>query len=195
MRRVCPLCTVREAAVVCPDCTICHGHGYVELGPATTVYPPVVVSTAIHLALEGESRDLDRNTNRSHDPTPALERLMDLMARNGLVRRPKAPAPAPETAAGSTRITPAQLVIKATGRVPNVTDQHMIRAAPFCYTFRDRPGARGLPVLSRNWHPSSLARVCDPMPFELTTEDQCLERQRTTYHATAIAYHLEVSLS
>lgn len=195
MRRLCPLCCVREAAVVSPDCYLCHGHGFLELGPAAGVYDPVVVSTAIALAAEAQARDLDRTTTRSQDPGPVLDRLLDLMARNGLIRRPKAPAPAPETAAGSTRIPPARLAQQATGAAPNITDQHMIRAACFTYTFRDRPGARGLPLLSRNWHPSSLARIGDPMPFELTTEEQCMERQRTTYHARAIAHHLEVTPS
>lgn len=183
MRRTCPLCALREAAVISPTCPVCAGDGYLTMGRAVTAYDAATVSTAIHLALERTARNVD--TSRSSDPAPALTRVLAQLTRVGLLADPKAPAPA--AAPGPRRsATPAALAHKATGHTPDATDEHMIRAAPYPYRHSDRPGARGLPIFSASGHPSSLARVGDPQPFDVETTDVVAARQRTSYHARSI---------
>lgn len=179
-QRLCPLCTLRTAAVISPTCPICHGTGTIPLTPrAVTEYGAETVSTAIHLALETQARELDRNPHhRSTDPTPALTHTLYQLTTAGLIHNPKAPSDPPRS-----QPTPTALATITTGRAPDHTDQLMIRAHPYPYTYTDRPGARGLPVLSANFHPSSLARQGDPAPFNTTTLQTLTARD--TRHRTA----------
>lgn len=189
MRRCCPLCTLRSAAVIDPTCSVCDGHGYLELGRATGTYDPVTVSTAIHLVLEQTARALDLTTRRGADPKPALDAALARAAKSGLIRPHTAPAPQEDAPAGGSNAPPAAaLAQKVTGATPTPTDQAMIRAASYPYQHGDRPGSRGLPLLSSAFHPSSLARVGDPQDFETTTAKQLTERDRARYHARALAY-------
>lgn len=189
MRRCCPLCTLRSAAVVDPACAVCAGHGYLELGRATGTYDPVTVSTAIHLVLEQTARALDLTTRRGADPAPALNAALNRAADTGLIRPHPAPAPDEDTGSGGSNAPPAAaLAQKVTGATPTDCDQAMIRAAPYPYAHGDRPGSRGLPLLSSAFHPSSLARVGDPQDFETTTTRQLLERDKSRYQARSLAY-------
>lgn len=187
MKRVCPLCVVREAGVVAADCPICSGHGTVELGSrAVAHFTPETVSTAIHLALEAQARALHDTRVRSQDPRPQLANTLAQLAKSGIVLLPKAPAPATTGATGTHPGPPAHLVHRSTGHTPTKVDQAMIRAHPFRYAPADRPGVRGLPLFSKNWHPSSLACVLDPVPFDVTTTQQTLERQKRRYDARVL---------
>lgn len=69
----------------------------------------------------------------------------------------------------------------------------MIRAHHYPYTPTDRPGARGLPLFSNNWHPSSLACVLDPQPFETTTPAQALARAKRDHSAAVLAASITVT--
>lgn len=183
MRRTCPLCALREAAVISPTCPVCGGDGYLTMGRAVTAYDAVTVSTAIHLALERAARNIDGD--RTTNPGPALARVLAQLTRVGVLADPKVPAPA--AAPGPRKsAAPAALARKATGHTPDSTDEHMIRAAAYPYKPGDRPGARGRPIFSAAGHPSSLARVGDPQPFDVETSDVVAARQRTSYHARSI---------
>lgn len=188
IRRVCPMCVVREAGVIAPDCEVCNGHGILELGRAVKQYPDTTVSTAIHLALEEAARTVHDTTIRSRDPRAAIRATLDQLTKAGLLRPPKAPAPpgAPEPP-GTLTVPPARLAHSATGRTPTRVDQNMIRAHHFPYSDRDRPGVRGLPLFSNNWHPSSLACVLDPQPFETTTPKQARSRTARNFQAAVLA--------
>ena len=69
----------------------------------------------------------------------------------------------------------------------------MIRAHHFPYALADRPGARGKPLFSNNWHPSSLACVLDPQPFETTTPAQALDRAARNHAAAVLAASITVT--
>lgn len=189
-RRCCPLCTLRDAAVVSPDCGVCSGHGYLELGPATAAYDPVTVSTAVHLVLEQAARAFDLTHRRGDDPAPVLTAALGRCERNKLVVLPKAPAPVTEEPAGTAAPPPGTLAHRVTGATPTDTDQAMIRAAPYPYQRADRPGSRGLPLTSAGFHPSSLARVGDPQDFETTTTKQLLARDKMRFAARTLAYYV-----
>lgn len=190
MLRVCPLCTVRPAAVIDPACLVCGGHGVLELGPSSLrEYTPQTVSTALHLAYEVTARKEDsRKDARSTNPSPAFERVTAQLTRAGLLMPPKAPAPAPAEAPGTRTGPPAALVHKAIGRRPDETDQRMIRAHPYPMRHTDR--VHGPPLLSANFFPSSLARVGDPQPFDSDTLAILTERQKRRYDARAIVFYL-----
>lgn len=186
-RRVCPLCTVREAGVIDPDCLICTGHGYVELGErALGYFDPSIVSTAVHLALETCAREIHETTQRAQDPGPAIRATLDRMVKAGIVR-PKRSAPKPAGPTGKHPGPAAHIVLRTIGTEPTHTDQLMIRAHPYPYDMTDRPGARGHPLFSNNWHPSSLACVLDPVPFDTTTLTQTLTRRKRGHHARVLA--------
>lgn len=191
MRRTCPLCTVRPAAVISPDCPVCDGHGYLTLGSrGLREYDAETVSTAVHLALEQTARVIDRRADaRGIDPRPALTKTLGQLARGGLITPPKATAPAPDVQPGKTTGSPAALVHRATGHRPDHTDQLMIRAYPYRYRFTDRPGNRGLPLLSENFYPGSLPRVGNPQHFDTTTLTQLTDRHKRRYHARSLVLY------
>lgn len=189
MIRLCPLCTLRPAAVVDPACLVCGGHGTLHMGTALREYTPETIATGIHLALEGESRKLDRRPDaRSVDPAPAIAKVLTQLTRAGLLTPPKAPPPAPTPAPGKLTGPPASLVHRAIGYRPDETDQRMIRAHPYIPAPTER--WHGPPLLSRGFHPSSLARVGDPVPFDQDTLTLLRERQERRYHARAIIFYL-----
>lgn len=190
--RTCPACTLRPAAIIAPDCAVCGGHGVLELGErATREYDGPTVSAAIALALENVARTIDtRPDARNVDPRPAITKVLTQLQRAGILTPPKAPAPVTSEATGTKRTNAVALVHHATGRNVDHTDQLMIRAHPYPYSFRDRPGARGLPLMSANFHPSSLARILDPFPFENDTMTEVATRQKRRYDARAIVYYV-----
>lgn len=190
MNRVCPLCTLRPAAVIDPACIVCHGHGVLALGPTSLrEYDPQTVSTAVHLALEVTSRSFDRRPDaRSQDPAPAIQAALDKLIMAGLLMPPKAPAPTPTRATGAHNGPPAALVHRALGHRPDETDQRMIRAHPYPVTHSDR--MLGTPLLSENFHPASLPRVGNPVPFDTDTLTLLTQRAKRRYDARAIVYYL-----
>lgn len=192
--RVCPLCALRPAAIISPHCLVCAGHGIIELGhKAVTEYDPETVSTAAHLAYEQAARTLDKRPDaRGIDPRPTIAKTTDQLVRAGIIKPPKAPAPATDEPTGTpTNMTPpATLVRMATGKEPDMTDQLMIRAHVYPYRPADRPGARGLHLTSWNFHPSSLARIGDPFPFEHDTTTELNTRRKRRYDARAIIFYV-----
>ena len=180
--RVCPLCTLRTAGLVAQDCPICAGAGTLTLGhAAVTEYGPETISTAVHLALERRARELDRHPHaRSTDPRPALTETLGRLTAFGIITDPKAPGAGNPTP--RTRPDP-YAVASLVGTTPDTVDHNMIRAHTYPYRWNDRPGSRRLPLTSHNFHPSSLARLGDPQPFETTTGR--LELERTKHSATA----------
>lgn len=190
MIRLCPLCTLRPAAVVAPACIVCAGHGTLTLGPSSLrEYTPATVSTATHLALEVEARKVDRRPDaRSADPAPAIAAVLDRLARAGLLVPPKAPAPDPHPGPGTLTGPPAALVHRAIGTRPDATDQRMIRAHPYVPTPTER--WHGPPLLSRGFYPASLPRVGDPVPFDQDTLSLLSERTKRRYDARAIVFYL-----
>ena len=188
MRRTCPVCTLREAGVVSDDCPVCNGHGVVELGDrALKFFTPGAVSTSVHLALEVQARILHDTTTRAQDPRPALNKTLAQLAKAGIIHPPKPPAPAKPGATGRHPGPPAEIVRRATGAAPTRGDELMIRAHPYVYQPGDRPGVRGTPLFSSNGHPSSLACVLDPVPFETTTQEQALARTKRMHDARVLA--------
>ncbi|WP_427017853.1 hypothetical protein ACQCSX_04360 [Pseudarthrobacter sp. P1] len=175
MKRVCTACSRRAGELINPDCPICDGNGYLQLHPAAlTIYDPVTVSLAVDVALEAVARDIDAGSTLT-DPQAELlaARMIDLETA-GLIRRN--PTPAAQHGPGNVRTlrrrqcagqatlaevaTPTQLALDLD---PAPHDDALIHAAPFNYAEDDRPMMRGLPVLSANGHPSSLARITDPV--------------------------------
>lgn len=190
--RACPLCTLRPAAIIDPECLICAGHGTLELGRASMrEYDAATVSTAVHLALETAARSIDKRADsRNVDPKPVLEKTLAQLYRAGLLTPPKAPAPTTPESTGKKSGSCSALAHRATGRMPDMTDQLMVRAHPYPYRFTDRPGARGLPLMSANFHPSSLARIGNPFPFDHDTTVELTTRHKRRYDARAIVYYL-----
>ena len=191
-RRVCPLCVVREAGIVSPECVVCDGHGTLELGPrALEFFTPEVVSTAIHLALECQARAVHTAQVRSSDPGPAIRQTLSQLSAAGMLTLPKSRAPAGPGATGSHPGPPEAVVQRATGAIPTDTDHRMIRARPYPYTPQDRPGVRGLPLFSNNWHPASLPCVFDPQPFATTTTEQAMDRAKRNHQAHVLVAVLD----
>lgn len=196
MKRVCPMCVVREAGVVSEKCPLCNGHGVIELGDrAVAFFTPETVSTAIHLAVESQARALAETTTRSQDPVPAILRTLAQLEKAGIIRAPKPRAPASSGATGKHPGPPATIVHRATGHTPTRVDQLMIRAHAYPYAPGARPGARGRPMFSNNWHPSSLACLLDPQPFDTTTQTQTLTRQKRAFDARVLAATLTIPRS
>lgn len=192
MKRVCPLCTVREAGVVAPDCTVCDGYGTLELGTrAINYFTPQTVSTAIHLALECQARAVHNTQVRSTDPGPMIRNTLAQLAKAGMVHLPKRKAPAGPGATGTHPGPPAVVAHRSTGVAPTPTDEKMIRARPYPYAPDDRPGVRGLPLFSNNWYPASLACVLDPQPFDTTTSAQVTDRKKRDHQARVLVAVLD----
>lgn len=152
-------------------------------------YTPETASTAVHLALESAARKLDKRPDaRNVDPRPVIEETIRRLVRAGIVVPPKAQTPVSEPPAGTNTGPPAALVHKAMGHRPDHTDELMIRAFSYPYRFTDRPGRRGLPLLSAAFHPSSLARIGDPQHFDGDTAAELLAHRKRHYDARAILH-------
>jgi hypothetical protein len=191
-RRVCPLCVVREAGLVSPDCVVCDGYGTLELGArALGFFKPEVVSMTIALALEGQARSMHTAQVRSTDPAPAMRQTLAQLAKAGMIVPPKRRAPAGPGATGSHPGPPEDVVARCTGITVTDTDHKMIRAHPYPYSPNDRPGVRGLPLFSNNWHPASLPCVFDPQPFHTTTTEQAIERAKRDHQARVLVAVLD----
>lgn len=188
-RRTCPLCTLRPAGVVDPTCAVCNGYGYLTLGDrALREYTGEAVSTAVHLALEITARQLDRQPHsRTQSPGPALADALGQLTRFGILNPPKVRRPPGPPPVGRNPGPPAALVREATGKSPDHTDQLLIRAHFYPYAPSARPGSRGLPLMSENHHPSSLARVGNPQPFDTTTTKTLHRQARDRYNGRTLA--------
>lgn len=155
MLRLCPACMAREARLVATDCPICLGGGTVLLGPsAVKEFGPAVVALSIGAALESVARAVDTPGVPNGSQRAALADTMTLLAAAGITGPGEAP--------NATRKTPDSLAAAAIGRPVDPLDVALPEAAAYRYGPGERPGARGLPVLSADGHPSHLARICDP---------------------------------
>lgn len=197
MNRLCPACSTRYTQLIDPECVICDGAGILRLAPAAlSLYDAAIVSQAVHLALEAAARTVDTTTTLTDDRVPPVRAAVQQLVTAGLLvainYRPRplpvTRLPRKRTAAGqyAFEATPEQLAAQYAGADILPLDEALASAPPFTYTEDDRPHARGLPVLSANWHPSHLARLADPAEPGTNTMLECRGRARDTQHAHAL---------
>ena len=165
--RLCPACVHRRARLVAPDCPVCDGHGVLHLGRAVHVAGPVEAAHAVAIVLEATARDVETvyPMDREAADWAAVSEIraaMDDMRAAGLIRGTTTGT----TAAGGNGPALAQSVTPVT-ILPS--DWTLPEAAAYAYQVGERPGARGMPVLSADGHPSHLARVLDPADPETPT--------------------------
>lgn len=173
--RICPACSRRYAELVSPTCSVCAGSGVVVLGAAAlALYEPAVVSRAVSLAIEAEARQIEAETTLSDDRASLLRAKLSMLVNSGLINEPKAPRttkakrhlhvvpdlPAADPADVATEFTDAPIA---------PIDEALLAAEPYEYQVGERPNVRGLPSLSAAGHPSSTARLADPMPVGTDT--------------------------
>lgn len=158
-KRLCPACSARLGQLIDNDCIICEGTGLITMGPAAlAVCPPLTIAVAITLALESSARVIDGKTTLSDNRIAPLRKVVELLAKAGLITR----TGQPHHSFSSPEETPALIAKSVTGIPPLNMDATLSTAPTYRYTENDRPNARGLPVLSKNGHPSALARLVDP---------------------------------
>lgn len=186
MKRICPACLTRRARLVAENCPVCRGAGVIALGgDAVSEHGAETVSRAVSIALEAVAREVDKP---GEDRAAAVARIRGAgraLAAAGLTgwsrgRRPKTSAP--------TGATPATLAHHALGVTVQPQDWILPEAPSYRYGASERPGARGLPVLSDDGHPSHLARVCDPAdPIDTTTTQDVYRRASEHRRAVILA--------
>lgn len=171
----------REARLVATDCTICLGVGTVNLGrSAVQEFGPAVVALAVGAALEAVARAVDTPGVPNGAQRAALADTMTLLENVGIT----GPGAAPK----ATRQTPDSLAAAAIGRPVEPLDVVLPEAAAYRYGPGERPGARGLPVLSADGHPSHLARICDPAdPLGAATYTKAADIRKREHTSRAIA--------
>jgi len=187
-RQLCPACSQREARLIDPHCLICDGTGIMWLGdPALTLYPAAVVAEAVDITLEAAARLGDTGGTLSDDRLNHVRAAL-LALRDAGVLDPECTtlthATAPMTRAKCSAVELAEGVLQE----PILPlDSVLARAAPYEYSEDDRPGQRGLPVLSQNGHPSHLARLCDPRDPYMDTPADVRRRRRKNRQGTVLA--------
>lgn len=171
----------REARLVAKDCPICQGRGTISLGHTAAVeFGPAVVALAVGAALESVARAVDTPGVPNSDQRAALADTMRLLETTGLT--------GPGSAPKATRRTPDSLAAAAIGRPVEALDVALPEAAAYRYGPGERPGARGLPVLSADGHPSHLARICDPAdPLGAATYTKAANIRKREHTSRAIA--------
>ena len=166
-----------------PDCPVCDGFGTLTLGEAALHhYHPRVVGEAITLTLEAHARQADAGQTLSDDRLSAVRVAMEVLRDAGIIDN-STPLPRALTRQASAQGIASRLV---QDELPGI-DQALTRAPHYVYPEGSRPGARGLPVLSRHGHPSSLARITDPADPRQNTTTIHLERTRDTYQARVLS--------
>lgn len=186
MKRLCPACLTRRARIVSDNCPVCRGAGILALGAdAVADHGAESVSRAISIALEAVAREIDKPgaergamIARIRAAGRALEAVGLTAWRN--TRRAKTSAPR-----GSS---PESLAHHALGVTVQPQDWILPEAPAYRYAASERPGARGLPVLSDDGHPSHLARVCDPAdPLDTSTAQDVYRRASDHRRAVILA--------
>lgn len=178
MRRTCPACATRTAAVIDPECVVCEGHGTIILNDAAlALYDPETVSEAIHLALEASARKTELTVTRSGRQTRPIREAVVTLRDAGIIGRELRAAPVARRDRfardnGGRFASPLSAVELAAEYVQGellALDAVLAHAAPYKPQDGDRINERGLPMLSANLHPSSLSRITDPMDFGVST--------------------------
>lgn len=166
-RQICPACRHRENGIIETTCIVCDGVGVIYLGDAAlTIYTPEVIAEAITITLEAAARLGDTETHLADDRLlPVRAALLDLRDAGVLDAETTTLTRAMASKAGAEH--PAKAIAAEVLQEPILTiDTVLPDAAVHEYDWTDRPGVRGLPVLSKTGHPSSLARLTDPAdPF------------------------------
>lgn len=186
MKRLCPACLTRRARIVSENCPVCRGAGVLTLGAeAVAEHGPEAVSRAVSIALEAVAREVDKPGEERGAMIARILAAGRALEVAGLTawrntRRSKTSAPR-----GSS---PASLAHHALGVTVQPQDWILPEAPAYRYAAAERPGARGLPVLSDDGHPSHLARVCDPAdPLDTTTTQDVYRRASDHRRAVILA--------
>lgn len=178
-RQLCPACIHRENGVIETTCIVCDGVGIIYLGdPALTIYPTEVVAEAVAITLEAAARLGDTETSLTDDRLkPVRAALLELRDAGILDAETTTLTRAMASKAGAEH--PAKALAAEVLQEPILTIDTVLPTAD-CheYDLGDRPGARGLPVVSRNGHPSSLARLTDPADPMADTAATVRQRRR-----------------
>lgn len=204
-RIVCPACARRTAEIITQDCAVCAGEGVLHLHPAAVeLYTVEVVAEAVRIALEAQARVIDDGTLLSapqadlladkvadlvtgrliYFPEPAITAATPVLAPVVSIRRSRRKlAPAPDQPLLTEWLTPVELAAEH-GATP--LDAALIAAAPIEYGMEDRPLMRGLPVVSANGHPSSLARITDPVDQLQSTRSVVASTKTRARQATVL---------
>ncbi|WNN96024.1 hypothetical protein SEA_HIRKO_74 [Arthrobacter phage Hirko] len=187
--RCCPSCARRHAQLISSNCPVCGGYGTVTLGAAAlSLHEPATVSVALEIALEAAARVIDTALTLSDDRLSPIAETMTLLTDAGIIDHPG-------TRKTTHRVRHLRLVTDdapavdlAAEYVPTVTprDAALALAPAYVYAGHERPNARGLPILSANGHPSSTARITDPMPPGNDTADTARQRASQRRSATVL---------
>lgn len=187
-RQLCPACSHREARLVDPHCLICDGTGVMWLGDAApTLYPADVVAKAEDITLEAAARLGDTGGTLSDDRLNHLRAAL-LALRDAGILDAECTTLTQVMASKTSAAHPAVALAAEVLQEPILPlDTVLARAAPYEYTEDDRPGQRGLPVLSQNGHPSHLARLCDPRDPYMDTPADVRRRRRAKRQGAVLA--------
>lgn len=194
-RRTCPACARRYAALVSPDCPICHGIGVLNLGPAALHHhAPAPVSRAIELYLEATARRT-RHELPLGQHTDALAAAVDDLRLAGIIATPSdgtgTPARTPiPTDATSARVAEldAYRVAKALGTPVTTPTVNALAAPPVPDLAQVRPRNGHPPQGSANGHRSALATIADPLdPLGPDTATVHADRYADTHTARVLA--------
>ena len=189
MKRICPACQTRRARLVAADCPVCEGAGVLSLGPESIIdYGAETTSRAVSVALEAVARHHDDPKGEQGAGIAALRSAVAALAGAGLLAGELIPAALPRPSRGATAVSVAQVTL---GVPISPTDWILPDAAPYRYKAGDRPGARGLPLLSDDGHPSHLARIADPAnPIDTNTTADVYRRAAEHRAAVVLAAQL-----
>lgn len=187
MIRLCPACLTRKARLVAPDCPVCGGAGVLRLGSAAlSLHDPDVVSRAAAIVLEAVSRRAEEISEPGTDLVPAVRAAVGVLVESGILAGPEGHL-LPPSPGGGRSTSPASLAAAASP-VPVLPIDWVLTEAPnFHYGPGDRPGARGLPVLSEDGNPSHLARIVDPAVPGASTAAAAQARALSTRRAGILA--------
>lgn len=201
MRKLCPACVTRLELVVHPDCIVCAGTGYLSLHEgAVALYRPEVVSKTIELCLEAAARISDMTRTLSDDRTRRVSSVIEKLQSVGLLveeespyintawwaKKRKSKQPRGEDGKFAPLLDAGELTEQVLQEPLVPLDMVLSTADPYEYQQDERPGARGLPILSDNGHPSHLARIADPMEPGRSTIDWVKARHTDQRDATVL---------
>lgn len=187
MKRICPACLTRRARLVDDACPVCDGAGVLSLGAAAlTLSDPDVVSRAVSTVLEAVARRAEEDIDSAPVRVQAVRGAVALLVDAGLLEGSSSRRPS--TRAGGARPTsPAALAASVSPVAVLPVDWILPEAPSYLYGLRDRPGARGLPVLSDDGHPSHLSRILDPAEPGASTARAAADRIRAETRAGHLA--------
>jgi len=208
LRKLCPACLTRLEHVVHPDCIVCDGTGYLALNEgAVSLYRPEVVSKTIELCLEAAARIADMTGTLSDDRTKRVSSVIEKLQAVGLLveeespyintawwaKKKKSKQPRDEDGKFAPFLDAGELSEQVIQEPLVPLDMVLTVAAPYQYDRTERPGARGLPVLSDNGYPSHLARIADPMEPGRSTMDWAQARNADQREATVLVEAVTVA--